>query len=101
MDSLTIKQGISLFLSVCYSHNSRTVHLIYFGLGRFVAEDPRKYSVDFGVIWTDSSPALTRFLSRGSRRKQNGDCCGATTTKKRLDERGDVEVRFRGVSTTA
>lgn len=37
-------------LSVCYSNILRTVHLTNLTLGRFVAEDPGKCSVQFGHI---------------------------------------------------
>lgn len=36
--------------SVCYSHVSRTIHLIYFAPGRFVAADPKKCSVEICAI---------------------------------------------------
>ena len=38
------------YLSVCYLCISRAIHLIYFTLGRFVAEDPRRCSVDGAVL---------------------------------------------------
>lgn len=37
--------------SVCYSCILRTVCLIYFTLGRFVAEDLRTCRVEFGAVW--------------------------------------------------
>lgn len=54
MKNLTIKQGICLL--VCPSYYG-TIHLIYFKLGRCIADDPRKCSVKFGAN-LDMRPAL-------------------------------------------
>lgn len=45
----TLKMSV-VCLSVCYSNILRTVHLTNLTLGRFVAEDPGKCSVQFGHI---------------------------------------------------
>ena len=57
---LTIKQ-IPICLSVCLSsYILRTVHLTYFTLGRFVADDRRKCSVGFGAVWTRTNLLVLR-----------------------------------------
>ena len=52
-------RNLSFFLSVCGSHVSRTVHPIYFILGRFVAEDSKKCS---GATTTTTSSATQLLL---------------------------------------
>lgn len=49
---VTLKQGISVCLSVHPRHIWRTAHSIFFTLGRCVVEDERKCIVQLGAIWT-------------------------------------------------
>ena len=43
---------ISVCLSVCWSHISRTLHLISFTLGMCIVKGPRTCRADFGAVWT-------------------------------------------------
>lgn len=52
----TVEEGISVVcLSVCGLQILRTVHALYFALGRFVAEHQSKCGVEFGAIWTHNT----------------------------------------------
>ncbi len=50
-----VSNDTSNYLSVCPSNISITVHLIDFTLGRCIAEDPRKCSVECKVILMSGS----------------------------------------------
>lgn len=49
----TVKKGISFRLSVFILPISGTVHPISFTLDCWIAQDPREYSVERGVIWPE------------------------------------------------
>lgn len=51
----------NLCLSVCDSYTLRTVFLIYFILGGFVAEHPGKCGVEFGAISTRNTFNINTF----------------------------------------
>ena len=46
---LSVKQGLSVRLSVCDWPIRRTIHPVGFTLGRFAAEGPATCSVEFGA----------------------------------------------------
>lgn len=79
---LTIKRG----MSVCDSLFSRTVHPIYFTLGRFVGEEKRKCSVAFQTICTCDMFNISD-ISWGSRRKKNRSEHGATTCRSNASQK--------------
>lgn len=89
------------FLSVCLyiiRIPQKNFHLINLTLGKFVAGDPRKYSVEVGAIRLWDKFSINTFWINGKRRSSQQWGCGFMALQTEVQSHGEADMNEMDIS---